>query len=103
MVKMYLPEIFVAICKAESDCTPTAMNWNCYYGEVSRACKKEDRDKAWSVDCGLFQQNVLGKVCPKELFDPLTSILNAQKLYNSRGLQPWRASQAKWDNKLALL
>jgi hypothetical protein len=85
-----------AVFKAESGHNPTSMNWNCRYkndqGEMySKACKPEDRGKAWSVDCGIAQINTLGQTCPEELFDPEHNLTVAKKMYDARGLNPWMA------------
>jgi hypothetical protein len=89
-------ETIVAVFKAESGHDPRSMNWNCRYTNerketVSKACKPEDRDKAWSVDCGLAQINTVGKDCPEELFDPEHNLTVAKKMYDARGLNPWMA------------
>lgn len=81
------------VAKNESGLRVDAMGYNCRYGEYSQACKAEDRHRAWSVDCGLFQINVIGKTCPTELFDPKVNIEKAVKMYNSRGWKPWVAAK----------
>lgn len=93
-----LPKEFLAIARAESGMNPRAKNWNCWYGEVSRSCDKADRPRAWSVDCGLFQKNVLGTECPERLFDVDININETASLYESRGFQPWSASMHVWTN-----
>lgn len=75
-------EIAIAVFKAESGLRPDAQGWNCHYyredgGRYSAACKPEDRHMAWSVDCGVTQINVLGRVCPQEYFDPAWNIQKA--------------------------
>lgn len=84
-------EVVSAVFKAESGHRADAMGWNCYYNGVSKACLPQDRDKAWSVDCGVAQINVIGKTCPEELFDPENNLNVAKKMYESRGLSPWVA------------
>jgi hypothetical protein len=79
----------LAVFKTESGLSPTSMNWNCYYGGVSKQCKAEDREDAWSVDCGIAQINVIGKVCPEELFIPEKNIERAYAMFQKRGFQPW--------------
>lgn len=79
----------LAVMKAESGGNATSMNWNCRYNGVSQTCRAEDRDQAWSVDCGLMQINTLGKVCPEELFDPQNNLKIAKSMYASRGWNPW--------------
>lgn len=86
------PEVLEAIFKAESNLVTDAMGWNCLYNGKSQACKPEDRHKAWSVDCGLAQINVPGRVCPEELFDPEHNLKVARKLYDSKtSLKHWSA------------
>lgn len=80
-----------AVFTAESGLQKDAQGWNCHYGTESRACAPEDREKAWSVDCGVAQINVVGKVCPQELFDPNHNLEVARKKYESRKWQPWCA------------
>jgi hypothetical protein len=57
------------------------------------ACKPEDRENAWSVDCGLMQINVKGKECPSELLDIKTNILKAYAMYKRRLWSPWVAAR----------
>jgi nitrate reductase NapE component len=108
------PDEMLATLKAESGLNPKAMGWNCYYsretGEVltldeamklskdkrySTACRTEHRHMAWSVDCGVAQHNVMGQVCPEELYDVDYSLDLAREKYEKRGLDPWFA----WKNK----
>lgn len=69
-IKEYFPrshKTMLAIAKAESGLSMDAKNWNCYYyhGKAtttpikggSKACKKEDRKLAHSVDCYVLQDN----------------------------------------------
>lgn len=84
-------EVVSAVFKAESGHRSDAMGWNCYYNGQSKACLPQDRNQAWSVDCGVAQINVIGKVCPEELFDPENNLNVAKKMYESRGLSPWVA------------
>lgn len=107
-----LPKVFLKICKAESECNPRAMNWNCYYPDPtpadpkhmkSRACDKPDRLRAWSVDCGLFQINAKGTECPLILFDIKVNISKTVALYDARGLDPWQASLAVWTSKSSVI
>lgn len=85
------PETALAITKAESGMNSLAIGWNCRYGGVSMACKPEDRGKAWSVDCGLFQLNRMGQACPPETFDIAKNIAAAREMYDKRGWKPWVA------------
>jgi hypothetical protein len=83
-------KVALAIFKTESGLNPRAMNWNCRYNGVSQQCKPEDRNNAWSVDCGIAQINVPGKACPEELFDYKNNIHVARSdLFDRRGFQPW--------------
>lgn len=85
------PKVVTAVFKAESGHRTDAMGWNCYYNGQSKSCLPQDRGKAWSVDCGVAQINVIGKTCPKEYFDPALNLEIARKKYDSRGLTPWYA------------
>jgi len=78
------PHTAVAIAKAESRLKTDSKGWNCYYNGRSQACRVEDRESAWSVDCGVMQINVIGKECPKELFDPTHNIEVGRKKYEGR-------------------
>lgn len=100
-----LPKVFIKIGKAESGLDPKAVNWNCRYymptnsdpnRHVSRPCLPADRQKAWSVDCGIFQVNAKGTECPESLFDVDINISKTKELYDARGLQPWDASFNMW-------
>jgi hypothetical protein len=82
-------QVAKAVFTAESGLKETAQEWNCRYGKESRACAPGDRGNAWSVDCGIAQINVLGKVCPKELFDPSHNLQIARQKYETRRWQPW--------------
>lgn len=77
------------IAKNESGYRKNAVGYNCIYDGKSQACKKEDRNLAWSVDCGVMQINVKGTVCPQELFNPFKNIDKAYSMYEKRGFQPW--------------
>lgn len=81
--------IAIAVFKSESGLNVRSMNWNCRYNGVSQSCRPEDRDKAWSVDCGLVQKNVIGQTCPEELFDADHSLRIAKEMFDRRGFQPW--------------
>lgn len=96
----------ISVGKTESGWRHDAKGWNCIYDvlgnvkpqktektDVSKACKPEDRDQAWSVDCGIMQINVAGKECPKALFNPETNIQKAYEMYKRRGWQPWVAAK----------
>ena len=79
----------ISVAKNESGWRPDAKGWNCHYEGKSMACKPQDRENAWSVDCGLMQINVKGKECPSELLDIKTNILKAYAMYKRRLWQPW--------------
>lgn len=81
----------LAVFKHESGLNPNSMGWNCLYDGASKACKPQDRPKAWSVDCGLAQLNFPGTVCPKEAFDPEWNLQQARAKFERRGWQPWVA------------
>lgn len=87
-------KLAVAVAKAESSLRSDAKGWNCYYWYNSKrysgACKPDDRHKAWSVDCGIFQINVKGQECPTELYDVKHNIKVAKSMSESeRGWKHW--------------
>lgn len=95
-------DVAVAVAKSESGLRTDAMGWNCYYYNAqgkrySAACRPEDREKAWSVDCGVMQINHIGKTCPAYLFDPDENIKLGKEKYDSSdkrigiGFYPWMA------------
>lgn len=76
-----------------------AMNYNCEYvrengTKYSTSCKKKDRHLAWSVDCGIFQINTRGQICPEYLFNEKANIKKAKEIYDQQGLRAWVA----WKN-----
>lgn len=99
----------LAIAKAESGLKTDSQGWNCWYQKadkslltpaqaaeiprnkrISTACKPTHRESAWSVDCGVYQINVIGKLdCPKELFDVETNISAAQGKFQRQGYGAW--------------
>jgi hypothetical protein len=87
------PQVAVAVFKHESGLNPRAQGWNCRYqvnGKwVSKACKKEDRGKAWSTDCGIAQISVKGTTCPAHLLTVEGGLKKAREMYERRGFQPW--------------
>lgn len=90
------PEVAVAVFRAESGLRANAQGWNCHYYDsagvrYSAACKLQDRENAWSVDCGVAQINTPGNSCPEHLFDVETNLAAAYKKYVARGWQPWVA------------
>ncbi len=90
------PKVVTAVFKAESGLNPKSMNWNCYYNGRSKSCLPQDRNKAWSVDCGLAQINRIGKDCPKELFDIENNLAEARKKFDTKqGLNHWYAFKDK--------
>jgi hypothetical protein len=82
--------IAIAIATAESGLRADAKGWNCMYGTKSTACKPEDRGRAWSVDCGIFQLNFRGLDCPP---DSMNIDWNIEKAYvwkfKPSGWNPW--------------
>lgn len=58
-------------------------------GSFSAACKKEHRNYAWSVDCGVLQRNYKGKVCPDISVDE--HLEEVAKLSKVQGFQAWAA------------
>lgn len=93
------PDTAVAVAKGESGLDKYAIGYNCHYWNngvrYSTSCKKEDIGKHWSVDCGVWQINVVSKSCPDNLFDPEENTKIAKDMWSKRGWQPWVA----WKNK----
>ena len=89
----------LAIIKEESSMRTDAQSWNCHYdkeGNVhakaikgvtkSTFCKAGHEKYAWSVDCGITQQNIVGaKSCPAYTFDMDWSIQKMAVKYEERG------------------
>lgn len=95
-VEAYITSIFgdkaeegMATLKHESGLRLDAQNWNCIYEGRSRSCRVEDREKAWSVDCGIGQTNVKGKTCPPELFTLEGSMAEVARRFKAQGLEAW--------------
>lgn len=84
-------KVALAVAKGESGLDPNAKGYNCKYGSRSTSCKPEDREKAWSVDCGIYQINTVAKDCPTHLMDPETNIAIAKEMQSKRGWSPWVA------------
>ena len=82
--------IAMAVFEHESNGFDTdAINYNCRYDGRSTFCKKGDKTKAWSVDCGIAQVNVKGQVCPPALLTKEGSIPYIEKIYKQQGLNAW--------------
>lgn len=91
--------IALAIIKEESSMRTDAQSWNCHYdkqGNVhakaikgvtkSTFCKSGHEKYAWSVDCGITQQNIVGVTsCPAYTFDMDWSINKMAVKYEERG------------------
>lgn len=99
-IKEYFPRSYktmIAVAHAESSMNPNAVGYNCYYykGKAtntpvkggSKACKVEDRNFAWSYDCGLLQVNNGKKECPKETIEE--HLQRAADLSRVQGLEAW--------------
>ena len=82
-------KIATAVLTHESGLKLDAKGYNCMYNGKSKACKKEDRPKAWSVDCGISQVNVKGKICPPELLTLEGNMEAVEKIYKEQGLNAW--------------
>lgn len=94
-------KVAVAVAKSESGLDPNAKGYNCRYGNRSTSCKPEDRHKAWSVDCGVYQINTLAKECPDHLMDVDTNIRIAKEMQSKRGWNPWVGYwNGQWKNHL---
>jgi hypothetical protein len=92
-----------ATFKHESQLKLSAEGRNCLYSEgsiftgweeVSRACEPEDKDRAWSVDCGVAQINYREKVrgkrtCPPYLLTLQGNLAAARKRYEEQGFAAW--------------
>ena len=88
-------EIAMAVITHESKLDLDAKHYNCFYissktgKRYSTTCKKKDIAKAWSVDCGIAQVNVKGKVCPKNLMTLEGNMGAVEKIYKEQGLRAW--------------
>lgn len=82
-----------AVILHESQNKLDAVGYNCIYGGKSKACKKEDRSRAWSVDCGIGQINVKGKTCPKKLLTLNGAMEAIEQKYKDQGLNAWVSYQ----------
>jgi hypothetical protein len=92
----YIKEIFgdkakiaTAVLMHESSMKLNAINYNCRYNGKSKSCKRGDEKLAWSVDCGIAQVNVKGRVCPKHLFTLEGNMKAVEKIYKTQGLKAW--------------
>lgn len=87
----------IHIAKMESGYKHTAVNYNCTYEKngaiISTSCSPQDRGRAWSVDCGVFQLNFHGQICPAWTMEYRKNIDHAYGMYVRRGFQPWVAAQ----------
>lgn len=87
-------QIMKAIFMAESHLNVRSVGYNCHYytkdgKRYSDSCKKEDRPKAWSVDCGIAQINTKGQVCPEHLFVIENNLAIAKQKLDTQGLKAW--------------
>lgn len=99
-IRHYFPKSWktmIAVAHAESQMNPNAVGYNCIYNGVSKACKPEDRHKAWSLDCGLLQLNTKAKQCPNETIDE--HLKRASELSRVQGLEAWVAYNTKAHTK----
>lgn len=91
-IREYFPrnwKTMIAIAHAESRMNMNAVGYNCMYNGVSKACKKEDRSKAWSVDCFVLQKNYPGrKTCPEGVTLDM-HLRESANLSRVQGLQAW--------------
>ena len=102
------PVEIVATFMAESGFRNDAMGWNCIYYDngkpYSGACAVQDRERAWSVDCGIAQLNFKGTECPAESFDPIWNLTMARVKYDRQGIGAWIAYGGEWfDKQFAML
>lgn len=89
-------KVMHAVLRAESGLNPKAKGWNCHYyrndgSRYSAACRPEDRSRAWSVDCGIAQNNFVGQECPLYSLDTEWSVREAYRKWTTRGFSPWVA------------
>lgn len=106
-IRQYFPKnwkTMIAVAHAESNMSMDAQGWNCYYinGKAtstpikggSKACKVEDRAKAYSTDCFVLQKNYKGQKCPEgvSLDQHLQEVSELSKV---QGLQAWSAYNNK--------
>lgn len=95
-IKEYFPrnwKTMIAIAHAESHMSMDAVGYNCMYNGISKACKKEDRSKAWSVDCFILQRNYPGrKTCPEGVTIDM-HLKESADLSRVQGLQAWVSFQ----------
>lgn len=88
-------KIATATLMHESGLVLNKKNYNCHYynkegKRYSTSCKTiADREKAWSVDCGIAQINVKGKECPARLLTLAGNMEAAEKIYKTQGLNAW--------------
>lgn len=82
-------KIAYAVIMHESNMNYKAINYNCIYNGKSTFCKKGDKSKAWSVDCGVAQINVRGQICPESLFTEKGQLEAIERIYDSQGLNAW--------------
>lgn len=101
-LEQYIQQIFgekaaiaLAVFKHESHLNLKQKNYNCRYytsagKKYSTSCKTiDDRVDAWSVDCGIAQINVRGKVCPASLLTLKGNMNAVAKKYREEGLEAW--------------
>lgn len=82
-------KIAKAVLSHESNLKLDAINYNCIYDGKSTFCKKNDRSKAWSVDCSIAQINIKGQKCPPELMTLEGNMKAVEKIYKEQGLNAW--------------
>lgn len=82
-------KVALAVLKHESNLKLDAVNYNCIYNGRSTFCKKGDKLKAWSVDCGIGQANFKGQVCPPKTLTLEGNMEVVEKIYKEQGLRAW--------------
>lgn len=96
--------IALAVLKQESHLNTNATGYNCFYDDFgnvqdtrstttrSKSCLPEHREHAWSLDCGIGQNNFVGvKSCPEYTRDLEWSITKMAEMHAERGFKPWVA------------
>ena len=88
-------EVALAVFKHESGLNLTLTHYNCRYvsektGKTySTTCKKGDKYKSWSVDCGIAQINTKGQVCPANLLNLEGNMKAVERIYKEQGIRAW--------------
>ena len=90
-------DTMLKIAMMESGLNPKAQGYNCFYyndsgKRYSTFCKKEDRHKAWSWDCGVLQNNTSSKSECSKLKDVDYNLEVAKSKLETQGICAWVAA-----------